>query len=184
MNIFLTNIDPEIAARDLCDLRLNKMILETAQLLCVAYKHLYPTYYVDLSAADKALLYRDTHVNHPCAVWARKNVTNYVWLYQYWAWLAYEKHIRTGKMHLSYTKLARILAEPIARCNDPSHFKNITEADFDFDCTGIIEFESSSDTPMNLFERYQACLNQKWAQDAREPKWTNQIKPAWANYER
>ena len=61
MNIFITSFDSKEAASHLDDLRLNKMILETAQLLSSAYRHLF---------GDNELLYKDTHFNHPCAIWA------------------------------------------------------------------------------------------------------------------
>ena len=37
MNIFILNEDPEIAAQELCDKHVVKMILETAQMLCSAF---------------------------------------------------------------------------------------------------------------------------------------------------
>ena len=42
MNIFVVDEDPEIAARQLCDKHVVKMILESAQMLCtVALEHGY-----------------------------------------------------------------------------------------------------------------------------------------------
>lgn len=82
MNIFLTSFNPKEAASHLDDLRLNKMILETAQLLSSAYRHLF---------GDDELLYKDTHLNHPCSIWARKNIDSYSWLVEYFDALAKEK---------------------------------------------------------------------------------------------
>jgi len=87
MNIFITSFNSKEAASHLDDLRLNKMILETAQLLSSAYRHLFD---------DNELLYKDTHVNHPCAIWARKGIDNYSWLVQYFDDLTKEK-IRRDK---------------------------------------------------------------------------------------
>ena len=82
MNIFVTSFDSKEAASHLDDLRLNKMILETAQLLSSSFRHLF---------GNNDLLYKDTHFNHPCAIWARKNVNNYSWLVHYFDDLAKEK---------------------------------------------------------------------------------------------
>ena len=65
MNIFITSFNSKEAASHLDDLRLNKMILETAQLLSSAYRNLF---------GDDDLLYKDTHFNHPCAIWTRNGM--------------------------------------------------------------------------------------------------------------
>ena len=72
--LFLTSKNPEVAASHLDNLRLNKMILETAQLLSSACRRLY---------RENENLYKDTHLNHPCAIWARKSEENYKWLLSY-----------------------------------------------------------------------------------------------------
>jgi len=158
MNIFLTTPYTS-CAKDLCDLRLNKMILETAQLLSTAYRHLF---------GDLDDLYKVTHVNHPCSIWARKNVNNYAWLYEYWYLLVQERQKRFNKSHLSYDKLKFLLLPPEATIiiynNEP-----IT---FDFNCSNI-------HPSTNVYMDYRKCLIQKWLTDKREPKWTNSSKPEW-----
>ena len=109
MNIFITSFDSKEAASHLDDLRLNKMILETAQLLSSAYRHLF---------GDGELLYKDTHFNRPCAIWARKGTDNYSWLVQYFDDLAKEKIRRDAtikkksavKPHKSWRDLFELLA--------------------------------------------------------------------------
>jgi hypothetical protein len=64
------------------------MILETAQLLCTAI-------WVFGSEAP----YRKTHVNHPCAVWARENKKNWHWLKKFGLYLCQEYTYRYGKTH-------------------------------------------------------------------------------------
>lgn len=70
MNIFATSPDPVESAMALDDRRLVKMILETAQLLSSAVLH---------KRAIKGL-YKPTHKNHPCGIWARKSRQNFEWL--------------------------------------------------------------------------------------------------------
>lgn len=95
MNIFVTDPSPVQSAADLCDKHIVKMILESAQMLCSAHwiawqNKLKP--YKNLKGRDlKNWLhaniptdlrpaYSMTHVNHPCSVWVRQTVSNYLWL--------------------------------------------------------------------------------------------------------
>ena len=90
MNIFVVDEDPEIAARQLCDKHVVKMILETAQMLCtVAASHGYDT------------PYRATHAKHPCTLWAAKSADNWSWLLQHGLAMCAEYTRRYGRTHKS-----------------------------------------------------------------------------------
>jgi hypothetical protein len=69
MNIFYLDKSPYTCARYHCDKHVVKMILETAQLLCGAHW-----------ATGGTAQYKPTHLNHPCAIWVRKSLSNYKWL--------------------------------------------------------------------------------------------------------
>lgn len=156
MNIFVTDPDPVISAKALDDLRLNKMIIETAQLLSTAmHEHGY---------AGTAI-YKRTHINHPCTVWARESNSNYQWLLQYFIALDWERRQRTGKNHKTYTDLH-------------PHLLN-----------GLTLIPTGPLTPFancslykdhGIFDAYKLTLKDKWAVDKRPPKWTNTTKPSWA----
>jgi len=164
MNIFLTNYNPAIASQHLDDLRLNKMILETAQILSQAYRYFF---------GDNDKLYKDTHINHPCCVWVRKSVKNYNWLVFYFIELNSERFYRAGKNHLSYTKLSRLFENKISG-KKMSYSVNITYIDdinFDFDCS------TYKDTNLRLTVKYQKTLIDKWNSDKRLPKWTKRGVP-------
>lgn len=92
MNIFYLSRDPEKAARMQCDKHIVKMPLETAQLLSTAHVEL------DLNQ----VAYRATHKNHPSAVWARSNRSNYKWLVEHFRALCFEYQDRYGKVHKSF----------------------------------------------------------------------------------
>jgi len=66
MNIFVTDPSFYKSAIALDDRRLIKMILETAQLLSGAVRL--------KSVFVPSILYKLTHENHPCAIWARENI--------------------------------------------------------------------------------------------------------------
>lgn len=160
MNIFIIDKRPHECAKALCDLRLNKMILETAQLLCTAYRHWFP----DRVEEYSEVIYKVTHENHPCSVWLRKDIGNYIWLLEYFECLYLEKVMRTNKPHLSYTKLRTMFySDEIVNAINELDYATIN---FDFNCSGI--YPSTGD----VFDDYKLCLIQKWLQDNREPKLT------------
>ena len=91
MNIFVLDRDPRQAARYLCDKHVVKMILESAQLLSTAHR------IVDSPLSDR--VYKKTHQNHPCAIWARESSENYTWLWNHLDEMCLEYTNRYSKVH-------------------------------------------------------------------------------------
>ena len=103
MNVFYLDHDPKTCATYHNDKHCVKMILEYAQLMSTAHRI--------LDGDDvNPIIYKATHKNHPSAVWARTNGSNYEWLYELFVDLSDEYSYRYGKLHLSYTKLSGILS--------------------------------------------------------------------------
>lgn len=95
MNIFVLDLDPRRAAKFHCDKHVCKMVLETAQLLSGV---------VHLNSPQdprRPKLYRLTHKQHPCAVWARQSFANYRWLLELGQALCEEYTYRYGRVHAS-----------------------------------------------------------------------------------
>jgi len=90
MNIFYLHQDPTQCARYHCDKHVVKMILESAQLLSGAH-------WVSGSIAPYGL----THRNHPCAIWVRASLSNYMWLCSLARELCREYTHRYEKVHKS-----------------------------------------------------------------------------------
>jgi hypothetical protein len=123
MNIFYTDYDPEVAARNMVDRHVVKMILETAQLLSTAHRVIDGEEYVGQSQSGRkakrwrlsgnadAIMYAATHINHPSAVWVRENSANYDWLYGHLLALGREYTYRYGRTHLTIDKLKDILKD-------------------------------------------------------------------------
>lgn len=84
MNIFVLNNDPWEIPQHYCNLHVNKMLLESCQMLC--------------SVFDNAP-YKRTHYNHPCSVWVRQTNANYQWLLSLTNALSAEYTKRTSKIH-------------------------------------------------------------------------------------
>lgn len=111
MNIFYVDHDPMLAAQQMVDKHVVKMILETAQLLSTAHRLLDGEEYVGTSKTGRkvkrwclpderdTILYSATHINHPSAVWARQSKANYQWLFQHFIGLLDEYEYRYGKVH-------------------------------------------------------------------------------------
>ncbi len=99
MNIFYLDNSTMMAAQYHVDKHVNKMILETAQLLSTSH------WYLD--GAPRG--YKPTHKNHPCAIWVRDNSNNYWWTYDLFCALAGEYKFRFGKDHKSYVDLKDVL---------------------------------------------------------------------------
>ena len=78
MNIFAVNDDPRLAALELPDKLIPKMIVECTQMLSTAHRVLDGD-----AGADAKLLYKKAYENHPSCVWVREDAMNYWWLWMH-----------------------------------------------------------------------------------------------------
>ena len=90
MNIYYLHENPVTAAEMSCYKHVVKMILETAQLLCGAH-------WVTGSEAP----YKLSHKNHPCSIWVRESLSNYLYLCDLGLELCKEYTYRYGRTHKS-----------------------------------------------------------------------------------
>ena len=97
MNIFFLDYDLKKCAEYHCDKHVVKMILETAQLLCGA-QHL--TRQVTDQVIDQ-VPYKLSHKNHPCSIWVRESLSNYLLLCELGLELCKEYTHRYEKRHKS-----------------------------------------------------------------------------------
>lgn len=172
VNIFYTSTDPYECAKHLDDKRLNKMLVETAQLLCTAARH-----YVHEAICNGHHLYKSTHVNHPCAMWIRQDPDNfsfglgllraYVLEYKY----RFDKIHKSGDMYFPLWQLKGLMWPSFnwvawrQQQSEPPH------------CFHPLV---SRDLPAT--KGYQETLRLKWVNDVREPKWTKRDKPFFAEF--
>jgi len=101
MNIFFLSMNPKIAAEWHCDKHVVKMLLESTQLLWTAQHIIAQEAGISLELTDAPTTkdgsrrgYKPTHKNHPCAIWVRKSLANYMWLCALAAALTDEYHYR------------------------------------------------------------------------------------------
>lgn len=102
MNIFILSLNPYLCALYHNDKHVVKMILETAQMLCI-------THYL-CSNCPSEYLYKRTKafVNHPSTRWIRQSRGNYIWTYLLFRNLCNEYTFRYNKIHLCETKFMSI----------------------------------------------------------------------------
>ena len=92
MNIFVLDTDPKKCAVYHNDKHVVKMILETAQLLCGSHH---------VTESQHEIPYKLSHKNHPCSIWVRECIENYIWLCDLGLELCEEYTYRYGKRHKS-----------------------------------------------------------------------------------
>jgi hypothetical protein len=108
MNIFFLSFDPKTAAEHHCDKHVVKMILETAQLL-------YSSHWVTDSTRLPAGAYKLAHKNHPCSIWVRESIDNYMWLVRLGQALCQEYRFRYGdKTHKTEAHIEWLCQNPPA----------------------------------------------------------------------
>jgi hypothetical protein len=94
MNIFFLDENPKLSAQYHVDKHVVKMILETAQLLCGVHHSIN-------TSSTLQVPYKLSHKNHPCAIWARESLSNYLYLCELGLELGKEYTYRYGKKHKS-----------------------------------------------------------------------------------
>ena len=90
MNIFVVDEDPYVAAKNLCDRHVVKMIVESCQMLSTADQL--------FRNCSKEQRYNIAYKHHPC-VRCLQNESNYIWLIHHLRCLLDEYTFRYGKVH-------------------------------------------------------------------------------------
>jgi hypothetical protein len=129
------------------------MVLETAQLLCSPFE-------------PDAAPYKRTHYNHPCSIWARSSMGNYLWLLSYGMFLAKEYEKRYNKIHKSL--------QVIKWCSDNLHRLH-----------GVVPAGDKTDPPQCMPDQYkcdntvQAYINYYHGEKASFAQWKKGNIPHW-----
>ena len=100
MNIFAVDTDPIIAARQLPDRHVTKMILESAQMLSIVFsKHYWDIGQVMKVDGTPFKTEKGAFKKHPCTIWAAAKPENCAWLIQHACALCVEFRQRYGHKH-------------------------------------------------------------------------------------
>lgn len=105
MNIFFLDESPAQAVKYHHDVHVNKMLIETGQMMSTAIWCLDPNFAEDFYPN----IYLPTHYNHPSTKWVRDTKENYLWTQDLFYMLFSEFCRRFGKIqHLTHTKLINV----------------------------------------------------------------------------
>lgn len=151
MNIFILDKDHVKNAEYHNDKHVVKMILEYAQLLSGA---------VRISGIDSG--YKLTHQNHPCAIWARESLSNWMWLKSLSKALNQEYKFRYNKQinHKSYDKIESL---PIPNIKD----------------IGLTEFRLAMPNDVKVSDAVLSYRNYYRNYKQHIATWKNRNKPDW-----
>lgn len=161
MNIFAFHPDPIQSALWLDDVRKNKMVLETAQLLSTA---------INISSpGHNYKVYKTAYLNHPCAKWARRSRQNFHWLTQYFnAVLSQRNRPHKSRVLLptfqEYVKTGEFFLEeqtPFANCA-----RNLEVG---------VDFSHVTD----VHDAYRQYICARWKRDTILLSWNHGQEPEW-----
>lgn len=159
MNIFCTSKCPIKSAQFLDDVRVNKMILETAQILSTVLRE---------AGITDSRLYKSTHKQHPVVKWTGSTLGNFKWLVEHFRALSEEKLARTGKEHstairFQYGEVFSQLVNDSSLVGELQGFVNCAANN----SVGV-SYKHIEDTT----QAYQLYLRDRWKKDKRQPKWS------------
>ena len=174
MNIFVVDIDPISAAKQLPDKHVTKMIVESAQMLSIVYsKHYWDAGVVTRLDGEPFKTEKGAFKKHPCTMWAASSTPNCAWLIQHACGLLGEYRLRYEKVHG--------LSKSIFDAKKLFHrFTKKTILDYlwvdEFVFAGPDEFKL--DKTLTITEKYQRYVSSKpwvWENYKRMPH----RKPQW-----
>lgn len=152
MNIFYLDHDIEKCARYHTDKHVVKMIVESTQILCTAYF---------FTGESNLSPYKLTHKNHPCCIWARTSLSNWLWLKDLALALCAEYTYRYGRIHKCEAVLRSLRAPAL-------HDYGFT----DVPCCMEEQYIISKDAILNYRNYYKFGKRHLWSWKRRnQPKW-------------
>lgn len=168
MQIFLTSPDMDTCARDLDDKRLNKIIVESAQIASTAL------WINNCDVAETMYAnghcYLPTHEHHPLVVWASENIGHYYFVLRYGKALCKEYKYRFGKVHKTRAIISRLIVGMYSWDIDKNDMFCVMP-----NCTTNHKYVN------DIYEAYRLCLLEKWQEQKVAPVWSNRIRPDWYN---
>jgi len=164
MNIFFLDENPKLSAQYHVDKHVVKMILETAQLLCGVH-HMTEQMMSQYPSNSHQVPYKLSHKNHPCSIWARKSLSNYLYLCELGLELSKEYTYRYGKRHKSQEAIEWCLI------NKP----NIPDIGFTEPAKAMPD-EYKVDSVVQSYRNYYMGEKYSFA------KWKNRETPNWFKF--
>ena len=175
MNIFVTNDDPVLAARDLCDKHVrSKMQIEGAIMLA----HAFPQEVLNHPSTPRTKTGNPRksgkgYSKHQCSIWTRESKENFMWLVDHTLEQFKERMYRWPSSSEHFTK------EFIIWCSKNLHNTTIQETSrtpftvaisADCECRKIIDFDK-----LDIIAQYRAYI----MYDKNFATWIGRNTPSW-----
>ena len=160
MNIFFLDRCPKQAAVYQCDRHVIKMILESAQMLCVTMH--------EFNVPD--VPYGATHRNHPCSIWARSAWHNHLWLLEH-AYALAEEHRR--RWHPSATGYQHASVSVLDWCAKQDVRSRFPQVELTMPALAMPD-DLKCDDPVESYRRYYRSVKAgfaTWRPPAERPHW-------------
>ncbi len=166
MNIFVFDKSPEKCAKMLDDARLNKMIVETCQILSTVIHLVCKERVIKDENGEYSYegfrIYKPTHTHHPVVKWTAHTRGNYLWVCEYLKSLFVEYAFRRNKRHslsARFWNMHYLLLEFQNKGRSP--FVNCARnKSLGIDYTHITD----------VHEAYKLYIQHRWRTDKRTPK--------------
>jgi len=168
VNIFALHSTPQESARAHCDQHLHKMILESAQIASTV---------LDTWGFCSTWLYKPTHRNHPCTIWASYQ-HNLIWMLE----LASELENIRQELSCSYHASTQIIkyAQDLLVEEFPSASSALAHDPYLAMPIQIKMLPNLS--PYQKYQAYYRWKNQQWTVlDKRPMTWQNRPVPSFMN---
>jgi len=162
MNIFAVDNSPIVAARSLCDEHVRKMIVESSQMLSLAYS-LERLAEEDCPRTQKGTARKHTHRNHPCSKWTLTSMCNWQWLLDHVGALCGEFEYRFDKVHFTQTFVEWLQTHPPTLPAQP--LTQFVQA--------IKDQELHRPNPIDAYRLYYCVEKSRFA------TWTKRQPPVW-----
>lgn len=155
MNIFILDTDVNLCAQYHVDKHCVKMILETTQLLNNA-----------MIAGDSEYkpVYKQTHKNHPCSLWACESIDNFNWLVTLGLALCEEYTFRYGKQH---------------KCQSILELFQKQSSNLKLPAVGMTPFRLCMPDNYKVADPVESYRNYYRGDKAYIAKWTKRDQPEW-----
>jgi len=153
MNIFVLDTDVKRAAQAHVDKHCVKMVLETTQLLNNA---------LITGSSNYDPVYKQTHKNHPCSIWAAESIDNFNWLTNLGLALCEEYTFRYSKIHK---------CQPIIQ-----RFSSLAN---DLPKIGLTPFQLCMPDQYKVDDAVESYRNYYRGDKAYIAKWSKRNQPSW-----
>jgi hypothetical protein len=119
MNIFFLSMSIRRCAKAHFDKHVIKMIIEYTQLLSTAW-HILDSEIAKLHLENQ-LIYRKTHINHPCCIWVKNHINNYNYVVKLGLQLCHEWRYRYNQTRLHGCELKLLFLQKNPPPNIPKN---------------------------------------------------------------